>query len=107
MPIRSVAAESPGDKSINQHSGVHRGVGMIGKLVRGAEHCKRSVAEKLVDVSTRLDDGGHHDVEQRVEPRHRVLSSIRLRERREVADVDEHHRHLATLTGEHVVALLQ
>ena len=28
-------------------------------------------------------------------------------ERGEVADVDEHHRHLAALTGEHIVTLLQ
>ena len=32
---------------------------------------------------------------------------VRLGERGEVADVDEHHRHLAALTGEDIVTLLK
>src|SRR3954447_3326568 len=67
----------------------------------------RAVAEELVDMPTGVDDGRHHDLEQGVEPSDRVLGGIRFDERREVADVDEHHRHLAALTGEHVIALLK
>ena len=33
MPIRRGPAESFGDAALNQHSGVHCGVGMIGKVV--------------------------------------------------------------------------
>ena len=44
---------------------------------------------------------------KRVEAGDGVLGGVRLGERGEVADVDEHHRHLAALTGEHVVTLLE
>ena len=101
------AAESLGDETVNQHRGGHRGVGMIGEVVRGAEDGQRAVAEELVDVPTGVDDGRHHDLEQGVEPGDGVLGGVRLGERGEVADVDEHHRHLAALTGEHVVTLLE
>ena len=57
-------AESLGDESVNQHSGGHRGVGMIREIVRGAEDGQRAVAEELVDVPTGVDDGRHHDLEQ-------------------------------------------
>ena len=101
------AAESLGDEAVDQDRGAHRGVGMIGQVVRRAEDGQRAVAEELVDVPTGIDDGGHDDLEQRVEPGDGVLGGVRLGERREVADVDEHHRHLAALTGEHVVTLLE
>ena len=58
-------------------------------------------------MPTGVDDGRHHDLEQRVEAGDRVLGGVGLGERGEVADVDEHHRHLAALTGEHVVTLLK
>ena len=100
-------AESLGDEAVNQHSGGHRGVGMIGEVVRGAEDGQRAVAEELVDMPTGIDDGRHDDLEQRVEAGDGVLGGVGLGERGEVADVDEHHRHLAALTGEHVVTLLK
>ena len=50
-------------------------------------------------------DGRHDDFEHGVEARDRVLGGVRLGERGEVADVDEHHRHLAAFTSEHVIAL--
>ena len=80
---------------------------MIREVVRGAEDGQSAVAEELVDVPTGVDDGRHHDLEQRVEAGDGVLGGVRLGERGEVADVDEHHRHLAALTGEHVVTLLE
>ena len=101
------AAESLADQAVDHHRGVHRGVGVIGQIVGGAEHRQRAVAEELVDMSAGVDDGRHHDLEQRVEPRDGVLGGVGLGERGEVADVDEHHRHLAALTGEHVVTLLE
>ena len=58
-------------------------------------------------MPTGVDDGRHHDLEQGVEPGDGVLGGVRLGERREVADVDEHHRHLAALPGEDVVSLLE
>ena len=58
-------------------------------------------------MPTGVDDGGHHDLEQRVEAGDRVLGGVGLGERGEVADVDEHHRHFAALTGEDIVALLK
>ena len=36
-----------------------------------------------------------------------ILGGVRLGERREVANIDEHHRHLTTLAGEHVITLLK
>ena len=57
-------AESLGDQAVNQHSGCHRGVGMIGEVVRGTEDRQRAVAEELVDVPTGVDDGRHDDLEQ-------------------------------------------
>ena len=44
---------------------------------------------------------------KRVEPGDGVLGGVGLGERGEVADVDEHHRHLAALTGEDIVTLLK
>src|SRR4029078_5917802 len=58
-------------------------------------------------MPTGINNRRHHDVEKRVEPRDGLLGGIRLGERGEVADVDEHHRHLAALTCEHVVTLLE
>ncbi len=58
-------------------------------------------------MPTGVHDGRRHDLEQCVEAGNRVLGGVRLRERGEVTDVDEHHRHLAALTGEHIVALLK
>ena len=80
---------------------------MIGEVVGRAEDGQRAVAEELVDVPTGVDDGGHHDLEQGVEPGDGVLGGVGLGERGEVADVDEHHRHLAALAGEDVIALLE
>ena len=54
-----------------------------------------------------IDHGGHHDLKQSVETGDRILCGICLSERRETADVDEHHCHLATLAGEHIVTLLE
>jgi hypothetical protein len=58
-------------------------------------------------VPTGVDDGRHDNLKQRVEARDRVLGSVCLGERGEIADVDEHHRHLAALPGEHIVTLLK
>ena len=80
---------------------------MIGELVRRAEHRQRAVAEELVDMPTGIHDRRHHDLEQGIEPGDGVLGGVRFGERGEVADVDEHHRHLAALAGEDVVALLE
>ena len=44
---------------------------------------------------------------KRVEPGDGVLGGVGLGERGEVADVDEHHRHLAALPGEDIVTLLK
>ena len=107
MPIRSAPAESLGDETVDHHRGAHRGVSVIRQLVRGAEDGQRAVAEELVDMPTGVDDGRHDDLEQGVEAGDGVLGGVGLGERGEVADVDEHHRHLAALTGEHIVALLE
>ena len=101
------AVEALGDETMNQHRCAHRGVGMIREIVGGAEDRQSAVAEELVDVPTGVDHGRHDDLEQGVEPGDGVLGGVRLGERGEVTDVDEHHRHLAALAGEHVVALLQ
>jgi hypothetical protein len=58
-------------------------------------------------MPTSIDDRWHYDLEQSVEPRDGVLGAVGLGERGEVTDVDEHHRHLAALTGEHIVTLLK
>ena len=58
-------------------------------------------------MPTGVDDGRHDDLEQGVEARNRVLGGVRLGERGEVADIDEHHGHLAALTGEDVITLLE
>jgi hypothetical protein len=58
-------------------------------------------------MATGLDDRRHDDLEQGVEACDGVLGGVRLGKRGEIADVDEHHRHLAALTGEHVVTLLE
>ena len=58
-------------------------------------------------MTTGVHDGRHHDLEQRVEARDRVFGGIRLGERGEVADIDEHNCHLAALTGEHIITLLK
>ena len=107
MPIRSAPPNRSATRRSNHHRGGHRGVGVIRQLVRGAEDRQRAVAEELVDMPTGVDDGRHHDLEQSVEAGHGVLGGVGLGERGEVADVDEHHRHLAALTGEDVVALLE
>jgi hypothetical protein len=104
-PKRS--AESLSDEAVNQHSGTHRGVGMIREVVRGAEDRQSAVAKKFVHVPTGVDDGRHDDLEQGVEASDRVLGGVRLGERGEVANVDKHHCHLAALTGEDIVSLLQ
>jgi hypothetical protein len=57
-------------------------------------------------VATGLHDG-NDDLEQGVEPGDSVLSGVGFGERGEIADIDEHHRHLAALTGEHVVTLFK
>jgi len=58
-------------------------------------------------VPAGVHDGRHDDLEHGVEARDRVLGGVRLGERGEVADVDEHHRHLAALTGEDVITLFE
>ena len=80
---------------------------MVCKVIRCAEDRQSAVAEELVDVPTGVDHGGHDDLKQSVEPGDGVLGGVCLGERGEVADVDEHHRHLAALPGEHVVTLLE
>jgi hypothetical protein len=80
---------------------------VIGQFVRCAEDGQRAVAEKFVDMPTSVHDGRHHDLEQGVESGDGVLGGVRFRERSEVADIDEHHRHLAALTGEDVITLLE
>ena len=107
MPMRSVPAESLGDQTVNQDRSIDGGVGMIREFIGSAEDGQRAVAEELVDVPTGVYDGRYDDLEQGIEAGDRVLGGIRLGERGEIADVDEHHRHLAALTGEHVVTLLE
>ena len=108
MPIRSAPEKrSSTEYPLNQHGSGEGGVGVTGEIVRRSEHRQRPVAEELVHVSAGVDDGGHDDVEQRVEAGHRVLRGVRLGERREVANVDEHHGDLAAFTREDVVTLLQ
>src|SRR3977135_2603590 len=46
------AAESRGDKAMNQHSGGHRGVGIVREVVGGAEDGQSAVAQELVDMPT-------------------------------------------------------
>ena len=78
---------------------------MICKLIGSTEDGQRAVTEELVDMPTGIHHGRHHYLEQRVEPSHDILGGVRFGERREIADIDECHRHLASLTGEHVVTL--
>lgn len=99
--------ESFGNHPLHQQRGVHCGIGMVHKLVGRAEDRQRTIAEELVDMSTGIDHGGHHDLEQRIQPSDGVLSRVRFGVRGEVTNVDEHHRHLAPLTGEHIVTLLK
>ena len=101
------AAESLGDEAVNPHRRGHRGVGMIGEIVGSAEHDESTIAEELVDMPTGLDDGRHDDFEKGVEAGHGVLGSVGLSERGELPDVDEHHGHVAALTGEHVITLFE
>src|SRR3954466_5853108 len=100
-------AESLSDKAFDHNGGAHRGVSMTGEVVRRAEYGQRSVAEELVDMPTDVDDRRHHDLEQGVEAGDGVLGGVDFGERGEVADIHEHHAHLAALTGEDVVALLE
>ena len=58
-------------------------------------------------MPTGIHDGGHHYLEQCVQSGDGVLGGVGFRVRGEVTDVDEHHRHLAPLTSEHIVALLK
>jgi hypothetical protein len=83
-------AEPLGDKTLNQHSGTHCGVGMLREVIRSTEHSERAVAEELVDMPTGVDDGRHHDFEQGIEASDGVLGAIRLGERGEIADIDKH-----------------
>ena len=53
---------------------------MIHEVVRCAEDGQRAVAEEFVHVPTSVNDGGHHDLEQRVEAGHRVLGCVGLGE---------------------------
>jgi hypothetical protein len=100
-------AEPLDDTVMNCNGGVQRGIGVIRKIVRCAEDSQRSVSEEFVDMATSVHNGRHDNLEQGVEARNGVLGGIRLGEWSEVADVDEHHGHLAALAGEHVVALLK
>ena len=99
--------EPLGNQTMNQLSGPHSGVGMIGKIVGCTEDSQCSVAEKFVHMATGIDDGRHDDLEQSVKPGDGFFGGVGLGEWSEVADVDEHHGHLAALAGEHVVALLK
>jgi hypothetical protein len=85
----------------------HRGVGMIREIIRRTQHRQRAVAEELVDMPTGVYDSRHHDLEQGVEAGDGVLGGVRVCERGELAHVDEHHRHLAALTGEHIITLFK
>ncbi len=80
---------------------------MMRNVIRGTEDRQSAVTEELVHVPTGIDDRGHHDLKQRIEAGNGVLRAVGLGERCEIADVDEHHRHLPTLTDEHVITLLK
>ena len=80
---------------------------MIRKIIRCAEDCECAVAEELIDMPTGIDDGGHHDLKQGVESGHDILGRVGFGEGGEVADVDEHHCHFATLAGEDIVTLFE
>ena len=58
-------------------------------------------------MPTGVDDSGHDNLKQSVEARDRVLGGVRLSERGEITNVDEHHGDLASLTSEHVITLLE
>src|ERR1700738_5056668 len=92
---------------MNHHRRAHRCISMIRKVIRRAEDGHRSVAEELIDVATGVDDGGHDDLEQSVEAGDGVLGGVRLGEWGEVTNVDEQYGHLATLSSEDIVALLE
>lgn len=70
---------------MNQHRGAYSRVGVIRQIVGCAELRQSAVAEELVDVPAGIDNGGHDDLKQRVEARHRVLGRTRLGEWRELA----------------------
>ena len=106
IPMRS-SPESFCNPAMNQHRGAHRRISVSREIIRCAEHRQRAVAQELVHMPTGVNHRRHHDLEQRIEPSDDLLGGVRLGERGEVADVDEHHRHLAALTGEHIVTLLQ
>ena len=92
---------------MNQSRGSQCRIGMFRKVIRSAEYGQRPVAEELVHVPTSINDGRYDNLKQGVEAGDRVLGGVGLRERGEVADVDEHHRHLAALTGEDIVTLIK
>lgn len=55
-----------------------RGAGMIREGVGRTENGQRTVTEELVSLPTDPQDGGHHDLEQLVEPRDGVLGRVGL-----------------------------
>ena len=80
---------------------------MTSQIVGRPENRQCAITEELVHMPTGIHHRRHHNLEHRIEPGHRVLSSIGLRERREITDIDKQHRHLTALTGEDIVTLLQ
>src|ERR1700743_1155348 len=89
------AAETLSDETVNRHRGGHCGVGMVREGVGGAEDRQSAVAKELIDMTTAVHDGRHDYTDTRVEACNGVHGGIRLGERGEVADVDEHHGYLA------------
>lgn len=69
-------AEPRGHEAVDRPGGPHGCVGVIGEVVGRPEDGQCAVTEELVDVSSGLDDGGHHDLEQRVEAGDGVLGGV-------------------------------
>ena len=74
---------------------------MVGQPLGRAEDAHHAVADELVRLPAMALEDRHDELEEVVQVGDRLARRRALRERREVADVDEHDRHL------HVLALEQ